>query len=269
MMNLEDKLYTSTEVAQILGVSLRSLYRYIEDGKLDPEVRTATGRHRFTRQNILDFLYPSKDTQPEKKPEPAPVEKPAEKKDKAIVEEAEQKPEVKAEPVEQEEPVDWLSKFREAATKFKSEQAQVQVEEVDTGDNIYTSEPINAKPKFVYFRSLVGGLKDIAQNIDKSSRRSFIDYAFTLNAGMSLHRPIKPFSILHAYVDDSNLDFFERVLNLIPSDEKNAQLCLIPTKDRSIFDSKHEMHGLFVVSDDQLKKDLLMSGEAELAAELN
>src|SRR5689334_22776588 len=60
-MNLEEKLYTSTEVAQILGVSLRSVYRYLEENKLDAEVKTATGRHRFTKQNILDFLYPNKD----------------------------------------------------------------------------------------------------------------------------------------------------------------------------------------------------------------
>ena len=58
-LQLEDKLYTSTEVAEILGVSLRSIYRYLEDGKLDAEVKTATGRHRFTKSNILDFLQPS------------------------------------------------------------------------------------------------------------------------------------------------------------------------------------------------------------------
>ena len=59
MIQLENKLYTSTEVADILGVSLRSVYRYIEENKLNPEVKTATGRHRFTKQNIIDFLYPN------------------------------------------------------------------------------------------------------------------------------------------------------------------------------------------------------------------
>src|SRR3989304_6090439 len=58
MINLEDKLYTSTEVADILGVSLCSVYRYIEEDKLQAEVKTATGRHRFTKKTILDFLYP-------------------------------------------------------------------------------------------------------------------------------------------------------------------------------------------------------------------
>jgi len=32
-MNIEEKLYTSTEVAEVLGVSLRSVYRYLEQGK--------------------------------------------------------------------------------------------------------------------------------------------------------------------------------------------------------------------------------------------
>jgi len=66
MIKLEDKLYTSTEVAQIIGVSLRSVYRYIDDGKLIAEVKTATGRHRFTKQNITDFLYPNGENRPNK-----------------------------------------------------------------------------------------------------------------------------------------------------------------------------------------------------------
>jgi transcriptional antiterminator len=32
MIKLENKLYSSTEVAEILGVSLRSVYRYLEEG---------------------------------------------------------------------------------------------------------------------------------------------------------------------------------------------------------------------------------------------
>jgi excisionase family DNA binding protein len=55
MVELKEKLYTSTQVADILGVSLRTLYRYMEDGKIQ-SMRTASGRHRFTRENILEFL---------------------------------------------------------------------------------------------------------------------------------------------------------------------------------------------------------------------
>ncbi len=54
-IELKDKLYTSTQVAEILGVSLRTLYRYMEDGRI-ASMRTASGRHRFTKDQILNFL---------------------------------------------------------------------------------------------------------------------------------------------------------------------------------------------------------------------
>src|SRR3990170_981343 len=69
MIQLEDKLYTSTEVADILGVSLRSVYRYLEEDKLTAEVKTATGRHRFSKKNILDFLYPNGESVAKVRPE--------------------------------------------------------------------------------------------------------------------------------------------------------------------------------------------------------
>ena len=52
MLQLDERLYTSTEVAEILGVSLRSVYRYLEENKITADIKTATGRHRFSRQNI-------------------------------------------------------------------------------------------------------------------------------------------------------------------------------------------------------------------------
>src|SRR3989304_8782876 len=110
LQELEDRLYTSTEVANILGVSLRSVYRYLEDGKLDAEMKTATGRHRFTKQNILDFLSPQESNRvPAAKPEVKSVEA------EAVVEE------VPVAQVEAEEEVDWLAKFRAAAAKYKTE----------------------------------------------------------------------------------------------------------------------------------------------------
>lgn len=54
-IELADKLYTSTQVADILGVSLRTLYRYMEDDKIK-SMRTASGRHRFTKDHIIEFL---------------------------------------------------------------------------------------------------------------------------------------------------------------------------------------------------------------------
>ncbi len=316
-MQLEEKLYTSTEVAVILGVSLRSVYRYLDEGKLDAEVKTATGRHRFTKQNILDFLYPNGQTQEKQKEAKAEASERAEEKkaaesksakpedlskyevpsfkEEVPVEPAEEiKPVAKAAPVAEvgetveEEPVDWLEKFRAAANKYREEETK------KTEHPAPLSEPITAAPEKTesisgnafaveerepekepqgdqsyYYRSLTGGLKDIAQNIDKSSRKASVDYAFTLNAGMSLHKPIKPFSVLHVYIRPEDREFYERMLHLVPAEENNAQLCLLSSKNKSLFDSKKEMHGLYVVSDAQLKKDLIDNGEEGLAREFD
>jgi hypothetical protein len=287
MIQLENKLYTSTEVAGILGVSLRSVYRYIEEDKLRPEVKTATGRHRFTKQNILDFLYPNGDTNATRQVEETedmPVKKAVKKTVAAVekkapvapveVEEEEEEPEpvevkprarAKAEePVEEtvkggEETVDWLSKFREAAKKF--EEATPKQE-----DTIFTKE--EPKVSKFFYRSKLGGLKDIAQNIDKASKNSGMDYAFTMSAGLSLHSPIKPFSLLHVYIKSKDKEFFERVLMLTPSDEENGQLGLILSDDNKIYNTSMQMHGLTVVAKDRLLRDIReMDVEGSLAKE--
>ncbi|MFZ2664058.1 MAG: helix-turn-helix domain-containing protein [Patescibacteria group bacterium] len=282
MIKLENKLYSSTEVAAILGVSLRSVYRYLEEGKLDAEVKTATGRHRFTRQNIIDFLYPTGVPEGE-----VVVEQPAEalvKKVNKVMEpvepivkdeiEVEEKIEVKAEEpkvaeeepvtapkmeikeekvkVDEEEQVDWLAKFREAAKKFEEKAT----EEV-TGLGVAEEEtPVVEEEKMFFYRSRLGGLKDIAQNIDKTSRNSGLDYAFTLNAGLSLYRPINPFSVLHVYIRSKDKDFFERILALTPSDESNAQLCIMTSDEESLYKESDEMHGLKVVEKNRLVEDI-------------
>ena len=281
MIQLENKLYTSTEVADILGVSLRSVYRYIEEDKLRAEVKTATGRHRFTKQNIIDFLYPEgaeKDSKSVGESEEIPVKKTVKKAVEKKIEvevEAEEaqtadvleevkeekkttvkevkKEETVIEEAPKEESVDWLSKFREAAKKFE-EGAPSKSTPVKEEDTIFVKE----EPKVMkfYYRSKLGGLKDIAQNIDKTSKNSGVDYAFTMSAGLSLHSPIKPFSILHAYVRSKDKDFFERVLMLTPSDEENGQLALILSDDNKIFNTSIQMHGLAVVSKERLLADI-------------
>lgn len=299
MINLEDKLYTSTEVADILGVSLRSVYRYIEEDKLQAEVKTATGRHRFTKKNIIDFLYPGGDVPKEEKivsenvktksDTPVKKEKEAEKivepiKEPVIeeVEEEEVKEPLKektSEPVTEEEPIDWLEKFRMAAKRFDEENAK----RVESGvsdrvaeesqhskesfASITEQEPEPVKQHLFYYRSRLGGLKDIAQNIDKSSRNSGLDYAFTMNAGLSLFKAIKPFSILHVYVKSKDKDFFERILMLTPSDENNAQLCLMSSDDKGLYANSSELHGLFVVEKGKLLEDVQKYGDAELIDE--
>lgn len=276
MIKLENKLYSSTEVAAVLGVSLRSVYRYLEENKLEAEVKTATGRHRFTRQNIIDFLYPAGVPEGE-----VVVEQPAEPAAKKTVkvsepilqEEIEVKEEIKAEVIEQpvvapkmeikeekvkveedEEQVDWLAKFREAAKKFEEKAT----EEVTGLGSVEEETPAieEKEEKLFFYRSRLGGLKDIAQNIDKTSRNSGLDYAFTLNAGLSLYRPINPFSVLHVYVRSKDRDFFERILALTPSDEANAQLCIITSDEDSLYKELDEMHGLKVVQKNRLVEDI-------------
>ena len=297
-MQLEEKLYTSTEVAEILGVSLRSVYRYLDEGKLNAEIKTATGRHRFSKQNILDFLYPQGEKQ--QKPLQEPLKKDV--KEKVLQKEAdvpvtveeepgvdsqeeiepkptpqevvtkEEKVQEESQKVEMEEPVDWLEKFRAAANKYREEvkpevESETLVEQEQT-ISVMTEEEKAPEQSDFYYRSLTGGLKDIAQNIDKSARKASIDYAFTMNAGLSLHKPIKPFSLLHVYVRPEDREFFERMLHLVPAEKNNAQLCLITGKVKSVLSDREEMHGLYVASRTQLKRDLLENGEEELAREL-
>lgn len=283
-LELEERLYTSTEVAEILGVSLRSIYRYLEDGKLEAEVKTATGRHRFTKQNILDFLHPDL-TKVTRRVFPAKPEE-EERVEVAVREEPEVEEE-KAEPVvekveEEKKEVDWLAKFRAAAEKHRREleeeeelKPEAVVEEapaeVVSGLAAEPEEPVEeafGKVAFKFYRSGIGGLKDIAQNLDKSSRKASLEYAFTMDAGLSLHKPIRPFSLLHTYVGADDLEYFEKSLKLTESEEGSAQLCLIAAADASPFSGKKEMHGLFVVSDARLRQDLLDSGKEDLAKEL-
>ena len=311
MIKIENKLYSSTEVAEILGVSLRSVYRYLEENKLQAEVKTATGRHRFTRQNIVDFLYPSgvpeeesfaearvvptKTASTTAVPVPAPVEDTVQEDEPFIPVEPKtvpvtdpvatpvKEPEVRV-PVtpqtkmevetqrvdieKEDDQVDWLAKFREAAKKF--EENTEQFSGLGTVEQV-VEEEVAPKKEMVYYRSRLGGLKDVAQNIDKTSRNSGLDYAFTLNAGLSLYKPINPFSILHVYVRPKDRDFFERILALTPSDEANAQLCIISSDENVIYSTADEMHGLKVVGKKRLiedisemKEDLLKEAESIL-----
>ncbi|HLD51323.1 hypothetical protein A3K34_00580 [candidate division WWE3 bacterium RIFOXYC1_FULL_40_10] len=296
MIELKDRLYTSTEVAEVLGVSLRSVYRYLEEGKLNAEVKTATGRHRFTKQNIVDFLYPDGEKKVQARPKVLDTSIISEEEPKAPIvaeEEAEEVIEVEQEPAKKEakeETVDWLSKFREAAKKFEEERISAQKEEdpevekqqkvtPEKTDNISDllseeSEPEEKEEKAaepsvtpLYYRSKLGGLKDVAQSLDKNARESGLKYAFTLNAGLSLFKPIKPFSTLHSYVTSGDQEFFERTLMLVPSDEANAQLCLLISDNNSLYADRVELHGLQVVSREQLLQDVRQYGDEVLLSE--
>lgn len=297
-MQLEDRFYTSTEVAEILGVSLRSVYRYLEDSKLKAEVKTATGRHRFTKQDILNFLYPDGKQQifasEISTAKSASVNNVRTTNMMSSVTSPISPAMTEEQPKEDTE-VDWLAKFREAASKYKEEQniqpqpvmpqPQPQVtpqtpampaepmysQPVVQPQSVpaYAKAPVSSTPVLMYYRSMLGGLKDIAQNIDKSARNSDLNYAFTLNAGASLHKPIKPFAILHVYINPNDRDFFEKILRLTPASESNAQLCLILSDDPTIYTTKEEVHGLYVVGKEQLRKDINSFGNSELAREIS
>ncbi len=304
-MNIEERLYTSTEVAKLLGVSLRSVYRYLDQSKIDAEIKTATGRLRFTKKNIEDFLYPSSEnvvdyandskniadispsasapvvvekdsaqgneqpldevTESEEPEEPLKSEESVnvEVSGTRVEEKPNPEPDKSSDEAESEEEIDWLAKFRAAARQHSTEVPKDAPEKSKESLSALTSEEEISTPRvqYKYYKSLLGGLKDIAQNIDKVARRSNVDYAFTLYAGLSLDRPLKqPFSILHAHITSESEDLFKRMLQLEPSDEVNAQLCLVISSEGAIFAEKEEKHGLFTVSGEQLKKDFLAMG---------
>jgi len=471
-LDLKDRLYTSSEVAEILGVSLRSVYRYLEEGKLDADIKTATGRHRFSKKNILDFLQPGGITRDQaedqfskssnsdlddefdvldlpainktKKTEEAyddfsfdldedffksldfdskpnqstnleqktsdnspkvsngdyidddlekllkefedkeglasdlddfsfdtPVEKNKaninsktnsfedddldfdldsffkELEDESKVtdssqdvrkssyqnpvkesknddfdfdfdldflnELADEKPfqskqeEVKPiisknsfdDSLEEDSEDNWLERFRKAAQKnntvsnsqpakdtlkesfFDSSSLDQFFESSDTKPsstsigNLRPSEGFDSKSekqkgnREYYYSSSLNGLKEIAQNIDKIAKKFDTDYAFTMNAGLSLHKPISPFTLIHSYVRGRDLELFEDYLNLTEVDSPSeASVCLIVPGDLSIFEDSYELHGLYVVSNVQLRSDLIDKGFDKLAREI-
>lgn len=297
MMNLKDKLYTSTEVADILGVSLRSIYRYLEDDKLSAEVKTATGRHRFTKDNILNFLYPDglvpeEDevvTEPKKVTQAVIDEVSVEVKEIKVTEvltpeavQSEDDPIEEVEDVEEEEQVevDWLTKFREAAAKFDEsgdaksvpDSAPVSgladipaVEEEEEAQPVL--EPVSTKETTFYYRSGVGGLREIAQTVDKTARSANVEYAFTMSAGLSLHKLVKPFSLLHVYVKSDTRPLFESSLRLQPAAEDGAELAILIEDNDTVYQEKEERHGLFVASPTKLLADAKLFGDEALVAE--
>lgn len=58
MIVLENKLYTSDETASVIGVTSRTLYRYVKSGEISPETKTKSGTYRFIRDEIYKYLYP-------------------------------------------------------------------------------------------------------------------------------------------------------------------------------------------------------------------
>ena len=472
-LDIKDRLYTSSEVAEILGVSLRSVYRYLEEGKLDADIKTATGRHRFSKKNILDFLQPSdsnsrnneksivneasfpKAPTPEKLSTFSSVDTVADefdfdnffetdvvKKDSVfpstsnlqnktsladsvkddnqnyldesddlekLFEELEKEfvsqnsnnnlqtdkqvskltedefdfnfdfldkdenvsdylkvdpannqilsskkntfddsdfdfldnffdskeekkssndvqndkkeedefdffdldsvfedSSVKGSPsvnnvsnsqVEQKDDSEgWLERFRKASEKVNTqENVKKNNEDFDlssffnnkkdtstfslkhndyqsTSQSDITKDDFKSsreeRKKEYYYISSLSGPKEIAQTIDKVSRKFDLDYAFTMNAGLSLHKDISPFTLIHVYINERDLEIFEDYLKLTPSSERDAHLCIFPSRDREIFEDSYELNGLFVVSNVQLRSDFIDKGMDNYAREI-
>jgi len=469
-IDLKDRLYTSSEVAEILGVSLRSVYRYLEEGKLDADIKTATGRHRFSKKNILDFLQPGGITKDQAENQfsgnnnfdeeeefdvldlpainktkkvkdesyddfsfdldedffksldfesPSSVDnkpndintnshlnfsnsskvtngdfidddlekllkefeekegisdsseknlndttsnipksnyfeddesdfdldsffkeledesntqniqntargyseesnKPASKNDDFdfdfdfdflddfnTEDDAKTKPSPSSKPLNSyiedkddsdDEEDNWLERFRKAAQN-NNNQVAAQNNQDKLKESIFDNSSIdrffdnavnslssvgsnysnsnqaqvekNRGNKEYYFTSSLNGLKEIAQNVDRVAKKFDTDYAFTMNAGLSLHKPISPFTLIHTYVRGRDLELFEDYLNLTEvSNPEEASVCLIVPGDVSIFEDSYELHGLYVVSNVQLRSDLIDKGLDKLAREI-
>ncbi|MCG2686158.1 helix-turn-helix domain-containing protein [Candidatus Parcubacteria bacterium] len=216
MIELEDKLYSSNEVAKILGVSLRSVYRYIENGRLAPETQTMSGRHRFNKNAILKFLYPQPPPQPKKS---------------------------------------FLASSGAAPTSRrvpKTEETPPQHQE-----EAKPQPKVETKPEFKFYYSPVGGLKEVARSFEQAVQQTGRPYAFTIYGGLSLHYEIRPFSIIHVYIRQKDLDFFQKRLKLKPSSKERANLGLMAVTDESPFKESRKLRNLTVVSDHRLLQDLL------------
>ena len=188
----------------------------------------------------------------------------------------------------------WLEKFRKASENVSEPKVQPKkVDEFDissffnnknTTNSISSQKPSNShvesgndndfslsrenKKKDYYYISSLSGPKEIAQTIDKVSRKFDLDYAFTLNAGLSLHKDISPFTLINVYINERDLEIFEDYLKLTPSSERDAHLCIMLAKDREIFEDSYELNGLFVVSNVQLRSDFIDKGMDNYAREV-
>jgi len=183
-LSLADKLYSSTQVCDILGVSLRTLYRYVESGDLQ-SIQTPTGRHRFTKKHMEDFLSKGR-----KMSEKAVYER---MKQDSVTESEIEEPEISN-----------LSLASEEPSKELGEVAQEESEK--------------------YYESEVSDVRQLAKKIKEVVDNFNIRYAFTGLGGLSLHFPIKPFSNLEIYAERENLDIWIAELGLKEGSKLSANL---------------------------------------------
>ncbi len=335
-MQLQDKFYKSTEVSDILGVSLRTLYRYMETGKIQ-SVHLPSGRHRFTKDQIEQFLFASKymtfDTSEEKPktlnvdntvnnintsntdsfsttqydrqsqtvvpnptpfttPVPAPVEQETTDIDneleqllKSLEEEA---PAAPAAPVA-EAPKTEIHRTEEVITQSFTPVEENKEDDLDAFLKSLETEESEQKPQssftsilndnyglqsrqttneneIKYYYCPFNDLKSIAKMIKKIGDNNDKQYAFTMNAGLSLFFPLDLFSMIHFYVNVHDLPYFEKELELKPSNKTEANLAILLT-DGDAFMSIKEVSGFKVVRKEKIIENLKANGLGQLAGE--
>lgn len=298
IMELEDRLYASTEVAKILGVSRRTLYRYLESGTLG-SMHLPSGRHRFTKDQVEAFLVKTYGTNNLKVVETvkptvvAEVQTTVEIKSESdlVVEEVEVvrpsifskiKAEVQ-EPVvveEFEEEVEVLEQVEEDV----EDQAQIDDEEdvdevvedlkktlsslFDDSEDDVKATPVaksSAKDNFNFYSSSISDLKKLAKTVKVASENSNVQYAFTGQAGASLFGEVSPFGQLHLYIRKNDMLFFEKRFDLeeTSQDESNVALKVVDELPEHTI-----VMGFKVVNLPTLKKDLIQLGDSATAGNL-
>ena len=248
-MELVDRFYSAPEVANILGVTLRSLYRYIRSGKIET-FKTAGGRLRFTREAVYNFMGP----------EIRKTENRAQKTDvvetQHVASPAMSKPRVWGPPITPARPI----RKQETAPVKKPSVTTTSLydeEEEDVKEEIMTPKVAVTEAKKLYYYSNIRDLRLLAQKIQKSCQNAHVPYALTGYAGMSLHKEMPPFSLIQVYVQLDDLPFFENILQCHEvTTEDEANLCFIEVTDLDFWQQTETFKGFKVTVPAKLEADL-------------
>lgn len=125
-----------------------------------------------------------------------------------------------------------------------------------------------AEQNWKYFVNTNKDILQLAKEVNSLNAETGRHYAATMKGGLSLHHNIDEFNIVHFYIEEDDLNWWISHLELSICKREEANICLIPTADMSLFESAYKLRGLFVVSDDRLIQDLMKHGEKELAKTL-
>jgi hypothetical protein len=117
-----------------------------------------------------------------------------------------------------------------------------------------------------YYYCPYNDLKTVAKMVKKVGDDENVDYAFTMNAGLSLFFPLEPFSVIHFYVKEGDMDVWAKNLQLKESNSDDANLGILVTRGDA-FSGSREVSGLKVVSKNTLINNLNANGKTNLASE--